>query len=40
MACKIRIEYAGAAYLKAVCDYVHLNPVRAGLLAPEEALES
>ena len=25
-------------YLKTVCDYVHLNPVRAKLLPPEEAL--
>jgi hypothetical protein len=27
-------------YLKTVCDYVHLNPVRARLLKAEEALES
>ncbi len=26
-------------YLRVVCDYVHLNPVRAGLLKPAEALE-
>ncbi len=25
-------------YLRTVCDYVHLNPVRANLLRPEEAL--
>jgi putative transposase len=27
-------------HLKSVCDYVHLNPVRARLLRPEESLES
>ena len=27
-------------YLKSVCDYVHLNPVRAGLLRPEQPLEA
>ncbi|MGI8435461.1 MAG: hypothetical protein ACR2NX_00930, partial [Chthoniobacterales bacterium] len=27
-------------YLRAACDYVHLNPVRAGLVMPEEKLES
>jgi hypothetical protein len=26
-------------YLKAVCDYAHLNPVRAGLVGPEAALQ-
>lgn len=26
--------------LKSVCDYVHLNPVRAGLLRPEQPLEA
>ena len=31
---------SGTCYLKAVCDYVHLNPVRAGLLAPEQPLEA
>src|SRR5437667_1140875 len=25
-------------YLRTVCDYVHLNPVRAGLLHPEDPL--
>ncbi len=34
------VDGSGNGYLKAVCDYVHLNPVRAGLLAPEEPLES
>jgi putative transposase len=32
------VEGSGAGYLKTVCDYVHLNPVRAGLLTPEEKL--
>src|SRR5208337_883104 len=34
------IEANGGGYLKTVCDYVHLNPVRAGLLRPEERLLS
>ena len=32
------VDGSGSGYLKSVCDYVHLNPVRAGLLAPEEPL--
>lgn len=28
----------GGGYLKTACDYVHLNPVRAGLLGPDERL--
>ena len=32
------VEGGGTGYLKTVCDYVHLNPVRARLLAPEEKL--
>ncbi len=36
----LMVEGSGNGYLKAVCDYVHLNPVRAGLLAPEELLQS
>jgi len=28
----------GNGYLRRACDYVHLNPVRAGLLKPEERL--
>jgi hypothetical protein len=40
MARKLRVEYLGAVYhLKTVCDYVHLNPARAGLLGPEKALK-
>jgi REP-associated tyrosine transposase len=30
----------GNGYLRTVCDYVHLNPVRAKLLRPEEPLPS
>jgi len=33
------VEGSGNGYLRTVCDYVHLNPVRAGLLRPEEPLE-
>ena len=29
---------SGNGYLRTACDYVHLNPVRAGLLKPEERL--
>ena len=32
------VDGSGNGYLKSVCDYVHLNPVRAGLLAPGERL--
>ena len=31
---------SGKGYLRTVCDYVHLNPVRAKLLPPEVALAS
>ena len=34
------VEGSGNGYLKTVCDYVHLNPARAGLLKPEEPLSS
>jgi putative transposase len=34
------VEGSGNGYLKSVCDYVHLNPVRAGLLAPEQPLQA
>ncbi|NMD21541.1 MAG: hypothetical protein GYA76_15025, partial [Verrucomicrobia bacterium] len=27
-------------YLRAACDYVHLNPVRAGLVAAEQPLSA
>jgi putative transposase len=32
------VDGSGTGYLKTVCDYVHLNPVRARLLAPEDKL--
>ncbi len=32
------VEGSGNGYLKTACDYVHLNPVRAGLLKAEERL--
>jgi putative transposase len=32
------VDGSGNGYLKTVCDYVHLNPLRAGLLGPEQAL--
>src|SRR6267142_2734353 len=34
------VDGSGTAYLHTVCDYVHLNPVRAKLLKPQVALES
>ena len=34
------VDGEGDGYLKTVCDYVHLNPVRAHLLRPEEGLLS
>jgi hypothetical protein len=32
------VEGSGHGYLRTACDYVHLNPVRAGLLKAEERL--
>src|SRR5947207_12585157 len=32
------VDGSGNGYLKSVCDYVHLNPVRAKLLRAEDAL--
>jgi REP element-mobilizing transposase RayT len=32
------VDGNGTGYLKTVCDYVHLNPVRAQLLRPEQPL--
>jgi putative transposase len=32
------VDQSGTGYLKTVCDYVHLNPVRAKLLASEQGL--
>lgn len=34
------VDGSGRGYLKSVCDYVHLNPVRANLLKPEQPLEA
>jgi len=34
------VEGSGNGYLRTVCDYVHLNPVRAGLLKADVPLES
>ena len=32
------VDGRGNGYLRTACDYVHLNPVRAGILKPEERL--
>jgi REP element-mobilizing transposase RayT len=34
------VDGSGNGYLRTVCDYVHLNPVRAKLLRPEQRLGS
>ncbi len=34
------VDVSGNGYLRTVCDYVHLNPVRAKLIRPGAALES
>jgi hypothetical protein len=34
------VDGSGNGYLKSVGDYVHLNLVRAGLLGPEQPLET
>jgi REP element-mobilizing transposase RayT len=34
------VDGSGTGYLKTVCDYVHFNPVRAGLLRPGDPLEA
>ena len=34
------VDGSGHGYLKTVCDYVHLNPVRADLLTPAEPLQA
>src|SRR6266446_1507946 len=33
------VDGSGDGYLRSVCDYVHLNPARAGLLEPAHALK-
>jgi REP element-mobilizing transposase RayT len=32
------VDGSGTGYLKTVCDYVHLNPVRAKMITPEQKL--
>src|SRR6266550_3151658 len=32
------VDGSGRGYLRTVCDYVHLNPVRAKLIKPEQKL--
>jgi REP element-mobilizing transposase RayT len=34
------VDGSGNGYLRTVCDYVHLNPVRAKLTGPEEPLQT
>jgi len=34
------VDGSGDGYLKTVCDYVHLNPARAGLVKPEAKLKA
>lgn len=34
------MDGSGNGYLKTVCDYVHLNPVRANLISPEQPLQN
>ncbi len=34
------IDERSPGYLRRACDYVHLNPVRAGMIAPEAALSA
>jgi len=34
------VDGSGGGYLKTVCDYVHLNPIRARLLEPEQKVSS
>jgi REP element-mobilizing transposase RayT len=34
------VDGSGSGYLRTVCDYVHLNPQRAGLLAPDQKLSA
>jgi putative transposase len=34
------VDGSGSGYLKTACDYVHLNPVRAGLLPAEQPLQT
>src|SRR5258706_3305739 len=36
----LMVDGSANGYLKSVCDYVHLNPVRAGLITAQEPLQS
>lgn len=36
----LMVDGSGNGYLRTVCDYVHLNPVRARLIEPQAVLES
>jgi putative transposase len=36
----LHVDGSGSGYLKTVCDYVHVNPARAGLVAAQEPLHS
>jgi REP element-mobilizing transposase RayT len=35
----LMVDGSGGGYFKTVCDYVHFNPVRAGVIPPEEGME-
>src|SRR6266516_4618341 len=37
---RLIVDGSGDGYLKRVCDYVHLNPVRASLIAEDQRLET
>src|ERR1041384_4386294 len=34
------VDGSGKGYLRTVCDYVHLNPVRAKVITPEQSLRA
>ncbi len=34
------VDGSGRGYLRTVCEHVHLNPSRAGLVRPDEALRA
>ena len=38
LGCERVVDGSGNGYLRTACDYVHLNPVRARLLKPDERL--
>ena len=39
MATPLRIEWRSPVYLRSACDYVHLNPVRAGIVRSGQKLD-